>query len=221
MNILNIIFPGRCLLCGEVFIYKDQNLFCDFCLSSIKKEKVIYCKSCGRKVENCQNCLKERKFDEIKVFKNKDKSITEMIYQLKIGGYKTISKVIANIIKEDILDFTLNNKIDIVTFVPLDKSTEKERGFNHLYEILINIFPKYMIIPLTEKTRKTKLQMELSAEERRKNLKGVFRLKNYPIREKRILIFDDILTTGSTMLELYKTIKKGKPSKIYGYVIAR
>ncbi|WP_051654258.1 double zinc ribbon domain-containing protein [Persephonella sp. KM09-Lau-8] len=221
MNILNAIFPAKCILCDELFVYKTQNLFCEKCLNQIKKEDLKYCHSCGKKTENCQECFKQRKFDDIQVFRSKDKAITEIIYQLKINGYRNLAPQLAEIIKEDITTYTKTNKIDIITYVPVDKETLKEREFNHLEEILKCTFPKYLIVPLVEKVRKTPLQMELTAEERWKNLKGVFRLKNHDIKDKNILIFDDILTTGATMLNMYKTIKKGRPKKIYGYVIAR
>lgn len=221
MNILNALFPAKCILCNELFVYKKQNLFCQICLENIKKETLKYCHSCGKQTENCQECFKQRKFDDIQVFKSKDKAITEIIYQLKINGYKNLASQLAEIIKEDITAYSKTNKIDIITYVPVDKKTLKEREFNHLEEILKCIFPKYLIVPLVEKVKKTPLQMELTAEERWENLKDVFILKNHNIKDKNILIFDDILTTGATMLNMYKTIKKGRPQKIYGYVIAR
>ena len=221
MSFLNALFPAKCVICNNLFIFEDQNLFCDNCLSMIKKEYVEHCSGCGSKIKNCQLCLKKRVFHRIEIFKNNDRYITELIYHFKIKGYKNLSTVIANKIQEDLTDFVQREKIDLITYIPLDKVTFKERGFNHLEEILKNIFPSYLIIEMTEKIRKTDLQMDLSRDQRLKNLKGAFRLKNFDIKNKRILIFDDIMTTGSTMREVCGVIKRGKPDKIYGYVIAR
>ncbi|WP_457625460.1 ComF family protein [Persephonella sp.] len=220
MKLLNGIFPAQCVICEDLFVFEDQNLFCCSCLSAVKKEKVYYCRSCGNKIENCQRCLRKRFFDDIRIFKNNDRQITEILYYMKIKGFKNLSSTVSGIIKDDIKNFVKENKINLITYIPLDRKTLKERGFNHLEEILREIFPSFLIQDAVEKTRKTKLQMELSRKERLKNLKGAFRLKR-DIKGKRVLIFDDIMTTGSTMLEIYKAIKKGKPEKVYGYLIAR
>lgn len=221
MSFMNALFPAKCVICQNLFIFKDQNLFCDGCLSMIKKEYVEHCSGCGNKIKNCQLCLKRRLFHRLRIFKNNDRYITDLIYHFKIKGYKRLSTVIAEKIKEDLEDFVREERIDLVTYIPLDKTTLKERGFNHLEEILKNIFPSYLIFEIVEKTEKTKLQMDLSRDQRLINLKGVFSLKDTDIKDRRVLIFDDIMTTGSTMKEVCNTVKKGKPEKVYGYVIAR
>ena len=221
MSFLNALFPAKCVICQNLFVFEDQNLFCDDCLSMIKKEYVEYCSGCGNKIKNCQICFKKRVFHRIEIFKNNDRYITDLIYHFKIKGYKNLSTVIAKKIKEDITDFVKREKIDLITYIPLDKATLRERGFNHLEEILKKIFPSYMICEIVEKIRKTDLQMDLSRDQRLKNLKGAFSLKDIDIKNKRILIFDDIMTTGSTMKEICSVIKKGKPERVYGYVIAR
>ncbi|SNZ06747.1 comF family protein [Persephonella hydrogeniphila] len=220
MRFLNGIFPAKCVICENLFVFEDQNLFCNLCLSTVKKEKIYYCNSCGDKVENCQKCLKKRVFDRIEIFKSNDRYITEILYYMKIKGFKNLSRTISQKIEEDITGFVKKKKIDLITYIPLDRKTYRKRTFNHLEEILREIFPSYIIDSVVEKTRETRLQMELNREERLKNLKGAFNLKK-DIKGKKILIFDDIMTTGSTMFEMYKTIKKGNPERIYGYVIAR
>ncbi len=220
MNILNAIFPGKCIICGKLFIFEKQNLFCEECLSKIKKENLIYCKSCGAKEINCQRCIKKRFYNELKIFKNTDPVLIELLYWYKIKKFKNLSHLIAEKIKEDITTFTQEKKIDLITFVPLHRKTLKERGFNHLKEILLQIFPSYMIREVVEKVRDTKLQMNLKKAERITNLDGAFRLSG-SVKDKKVLIFDDIMTTGTTMLQMYGTIKKGKPEKIFGYLIGR
>ena len=95
MSFLNALFPAKCVICSNLFVFKDQNLFCDECLSMINKEYVEYCSGCGSKIKNCQSCFKKRVFYRIKIFKNNDRYITELIYQFKIKGYKNLSTVIA------------------------------------------------------------------------------------------------------------------------------
>ncbi|NPA16503.1 ComF family protein [Persephonella sp.] len=216
--LLNFLFPGECVICKEIFFHRGQNVICPGCLSQINKNPPEVCRGCGRKISACI-CRPERRYDDFKVFMGKNRYITEAIYWLKIKKYRKIAPEIGNRICKDLSEFIHTRKIDTVTFIPLDRETYKERGFNHLEEILKSAVPGFLIKPVLKKTQKTRLQMELSAEERHTNLKGVFSLAEN-IREKNVLIFDDIITTGATMMEALKTVKKGRPSKIYGYVIA-
>ena len=221
MSFLNALFPAKCVICHNLFIFEHQNLFCDKCLSMIKKEYVEYCSGCGSKIKNCQICLKKRVFYRLQIFKNNDRYITDLIVHFKIKGYKNLYTVISEKIQDDLTDFVKKENIEIITYVPLDKTTLKKRGFNHLEEILKKIFPTYLIWEVVEKVKKTELQMDLSRDQRLKNLKGAFRSKNIDIKGKKVLIFDDIMTTGSTMKEVCSVVKKGKPDRVYGYVIAR
>jgi len=217
--ILNALFSGECVICSGLFHHRGQNVVCPDCISRIKKENTLFCRSCGVRKENCQRCSGRRFFDDFSIFTKRSREITEAIYWLKIKKYRPIASEIGRTISEDIGMFIKSRKIDVVIFIPLDKKTFRERGFNHLEEILRSAVPDYLIKSVIEKVKKTKLQMELPAEERQRNLKGAFSLME-SIKDKNVLIFDDIITTGSTMMEAFKTVKKGKPSKIYGYVIA-
>ncbi len=220
--IFSILFPQECEICGNTFPIKGQNYICDDCLNSIYKMEFVYCHSCGKITSNCQECVVNKKFDDIGVFTRVNDKLTKIIGIYKLKSVKALASNIAELIKEDIIEFSIKNKIDLITYVPLYKNLEKERGFNHLREILIRIFPKNIVKEVLVKTKDTKLQMELSKKEREKNLKNVFILRKLSeVEGKNILIFDDIMTTGSTLLECYKELKKGKPNKIFGYVIAR
>ncbi len=222
LSLFNTLFPARCILCERNFIFSNQNIVCMECILSFSEEKVTYCRSCGKKVLNCQDCLKKRIFRDIKVFRSADENLIKMISYYKLHGIKSLATDIASIFENDIKDFCEENKIDLITYVPLHKKLQKKRGFNHLYEVLKHILPEGVIFELVEKVRETPLQMKLNAEERSKNLKSAFRIKDKDlIKGKNILVFDDIMTTGSTLVEINKELKKGKPENIYGYVIGR
>ncbi len=219
-DILNVVFPAKCVVCGESFYYEKQNVVCKKCVKQIRKRPVNYCKSCGKPTLNCQDCLKERKYEYIEVFTKATPEVINILAVYKLKKIKFLAEEIAEEIKDDLIEFVKKNSIELITFIPLDRWTEKEREFNHLKEILKFIFPSYMVLDVLEKTKKTHLQMNLSRKERLENLRDAFSLKE-DIKDKRVLVFDDILTTGATMIEAFKTLKKGKPKKIYGYVIAR
>ncbi|MCX7738046.1 MAG: ComF family protein [Hydrogenothermaceae bacterium] len=225
MVIWNVVFPSKCEICGKPFVIKDQNLFCSNCLDQIERSFSFFCRSCGVAGENsfplCDRCKKDRMYDYIHSFTSYSK-VSQIIIKFKLSGYKNLSKNIASLIKKDLLDFVKTHNIQTVLYVPISKGTYRKRGFNHLELILREIVPNFLIKDWLAKNRDTKLQVELSKEEREKNLTDAFSLKKEAkFYGQNILVFDDILTTGSTLREIGKLLRTKKVGKIYGYVIAK
>lgn len=113
--------------------------------------------------------------------------------------------------------------VDLAIPVPLHAKKEKERGFNQT-ELIFRDFLAGENIPLTkvlERTRPTQPMYQLTATERAANLKGAFALKaEADVYGKNILLLDDILTTGSTLYECARILKKSGAAKIYVLVLA-
>lgn len=123
----------------------------------------------------------------------------------------------------------LDNKPNFSGFtlipVPLEKSKLKWRGFNQAEEIGKEL-ARFLKIPLVNnvlvKIKETLPQVELSDEERKENVKDAFSIKNGDqILGKKILLVDDIYTTGSTLEECAKVLKKAGAKEVIGIVIAR
>ena len=116
--------------------------------------------------------------------------------------------------------------IDVITFVPMGKKGLRERGFNQAEEIA-NEISKIMNIPvfgLLRKTREHKHQAGLNQKDRLENLKGTFEIiSDYKskIKGERILIIDDVFTTGATLSECAKTIKEAKPKSVSALTFAK
>lgn len=108
--------------------------------------------------------------------------------------------------------------------VPLGKKRLKWRGFNQAEEIG-KILAKNLKIEILSnvllKGRETLPQVELSERERKENVKGCFFVKNGVIKNKKILLLDDVYTTGETMEEAAKTLKKAGAKEIIGMVVAK
>ena len=123
----------------------------------------------------------------------------------------------------------LDNKPNFSGFtlipIPLEKKKLKWRGINQAEEIGKEL-SKFLKIPLISdclvKTRETLPQVELSDEVRKENVKRAFSIKNGDqILGKKILLVDDIYTTGSTMIECAKVLKIAGAKEIIGIVVAR
>jgi len=106
------------------------------------------------------------------------------------------------------------DKTFIFVPIPLSKNHKQTRGYNQVTKILENIkSDKVTIQNLLIKTRETKPQTELDRALRLKNLEGVFSYKDtkMDLSEQHIILIDDVITTGATMKEAYKTLKPNLP----------
>ena len=105
--------------------------------------------------------------------------------------------------------------------VPLDKTKLKQRGYNQSEELAKEL-SKVLKVPVVSnvliKIKSTEPQMELSKQEREKNLENAFTIKNPAevMRDKKVFLVDDVYTTGSTMAECAKTLKKSGDQNRFG-----
>ena len=111
------------------------------------------------------------------------------------------------------------NEYDIITYIPISKKRMRERGYNQSYLICKEICKKFNKKPVNIlKKYNSEKQAQLSKEQRIDNIKGKFELI-YNVENKKVLIIDDVYTTGSTMNEAIKETQKGNPSKISAYIL--
>jgi len=154
--------------------------------------------------------------------------IKKLIEKLKYEPFiKELAKVLSSLIIThfQLLEKPPNFSNFILIPIPLDKKRLKWRGFNQAEEIGKEL-AKYFKIPLLSdcliKIKKTFPQVELNEEERKENLKEAFLVKDKNlIRNKKVLLVDDVYTTGSTMKECAKVLKESGAKEIIGIVIAR
>ncbi len=106
--------------------------------------------------------------------------------------------------------------------VPLHKKRLKSRGFNQSLLIAKELFPTMKICPLTvQKTVDTKPQSSLTGKERAKNIRGAFVIKKSLLPFSYFILVDDVVTTGSTLKEIAKLLKKNGAKGIFALTIAR
>lgn len=209
--ILDILFPRHCLNCG-----REGSYLCQDCLACLEI-------SGWHKIHSIKD-LEDLYF----ALPYQNPLVKNLIQNFKYEPFvKDLSKTLASLI---ITHFQLmDNKPDFFEFllipVPLDKKRLKYRGFNQAQEVAQHL-SKFFKIPLLKdvliKIKGTIPQVELSDEERKKNIKGVFLVKNKEkIKRKKLLLVDDVYTTGSTMEECARVLKESGAKEIIGIVIAR
>jgi len=113
----------------------------------------------------------------------------------------------------------------ILVPVPMEKQKQKNRGYNQAEELakeLSKIVQAPVVLNNLVKVKETESQIKLSAEQRRKNLKGAFSLKDpEAISGKKVFLIDDVYTTGSTMEECANVLRTARTKSVWGIVVAR
>lgn len=194
-------FPERCPYCNAVI--EADEIACKTC----KAEIVDGITPLTRGVAGCR-CVSPYRYD---------KKIRKAILNFKMHDRpdlaRALSAVMAACVKEQFSDI----RFDFVTFVPMTKKDETDRGFNQS-KLLAGEIAKVLDIPCAaalKKTKQTKKQHHLKKSEREKNLKGAFTVNGkIAVTGKNILLADDIVTTGTTLKECIKALTKEKPNII-------
>ncbi|MGB2762348.1 MAG: ComF family protein [Minisyncoccales bacterium] len=226
---INVLFPKFCLNCG-----KEGDYLCPDCLSLIDVLEEQFCPVCNKRVFNgktCFICSRTTKLNGVfSAVSYEDKMIKKLIRQFKYKPFiKDLSKTLASLI---ITHFYLSNNIEFLFLgkpvlipVPLDRKKMKMRGFNQSEEITKEL-SQSLKIPLVKhaliKIKETQSQTELSREQRKENIKGAFACENIEeIKNKKILLIDDVFTTGATMNECAKVLKSAGDSEVWAITVAR
>ena len=198
-TILNIIYPpeDKCIICdAEEFVG-----ICPLCKSKIKKiglqEEILSYGFYG-------GILKEL--------------ILSFKYKKNFTAGSVLAELLLELIKEEKID------IEVICYVPMSKKSIKKRGFNQC-EILAKKLGDELNIPVSNclvKKRYTKEQKTLSRNERLENIKGAFEIKKIDqIYNKKILLIDDVVTTGATLSECRYILEKVNTEKITILTIAK
>ena len=188
------IFPVRCPYCGKVIEHKDYA--CADCKKQFPERAII-----RYAIGGCV-CASALPYDGI---------FANGVKRFKFNNNAAYAKQLAIVLVMAILEIFQGEKFDLITCVPMHKDGLKERGYNQA-ELLARECAEIMQIPYVdtlEKFRKNRTQHSIKASERADNVRGVFRIIDKSIvKNKNILIIDDIITTGHTLGECTRILAK-------------
>ncbi len=173
----------------------------------------------------CSVCETEAEFDQLFAVLKINETARSLIHEFKYREYKYIGEFLGKLIFELIKDRLIHEKFDIIAPVPLHKVKKRIRGFNQS-EIIAKAISRYSGIPLIadllKRTVYTDTQTKLSKEERKLNVSEAFTVnKKYDVKDKKIIIVDDVFTTGSTMNAVCGTLKRQNVKKSVALTIVR
>ena len=198
-----------CGVCGKV----NTKALCNKCETKIKKEFKF-------KTDNYESDI-DKNFIEHHYFFKYENLIRNQIISLKFHEKPYIYQTITYFLKKMQKSFENLKKYDIIIIVPLSKQRKRERGYNQSLLVAKEI-SKIIEVPIVNKilykTKNTIPQSSLNKQEREKNAKGVYEVTNIQkIHNKKILLIDDIYTTGNTVNECtYMLVQKGIQRKNIG-----
>lgn len=219
--ILDLLFPKYCLECR-----KQGTYICSNCLVKVHKASFIcpFCKSYSHNGETHLSCQSKTALSGAIAIWRYEGVIRKAILALK---YKFASDVALELVS--LVDLNLEKsfkKTGVVIPVPLYQSRLKWRGFNQA-QVLGKVFAKNMNLDfcnaLIRKTNTTP-QVHLHKAERLRNMRGVFAVNSeskVKINGQKVILFDDVWTTGATLEGGASELKQNGASEIWGLSIAR
>ena len=208
--ILDLLFPPKCIFCREL-INEKGSLICEKC-----QKELPYTKNGGNLKGNFFTaCVSPLYYEG---------SVRESLLRYKFRRMTVYAETYGKLIAECAEEY-IEGEVDIISWVPLSKKSLRRRGYDQARLLAEAVSEELNIpcMPVLEKHRHTKQQSRTgSAEKRRANISDAYRVIDRElIRDKRILLIDDIVTTGSTFSECARTLGMGGADKVYCAAAAR
>jgi len=221
-------FPPACPLCSKILSSKCPTTFCSDCLTGFSPLPVSHCLQCSLPFNGtansshlCGRCIKHPP-PYVKVYavglyeRTLKHAIQQFKFNHKVGLDRSLGLLLAHSIDDDL-------HADLVVPIPLHRKRLQHRSYNQAL-LLAREVSRVRKMPvggdILRKIVDTRSQQGLSAKEREQNLRGAFEL-NGDVKEKIILLIDDVMTTGTTVSVCSKILAAGGAQAIYVAVIGR
>ena len=245
-HITNLLFPARCVFCDSCMDFRTLYCVCNSCEEEIK---VFYtADGCFMFIDKIRSSVLRFKFAKCTDYAQTFGLIMTAQLKLRLPPipplqppyplYKytktslsspqikrRLAKQVNNNCSLLIVNCSSNLPFDVAVPIPLSKKRLKKRGYNQS-ALLAKVIAKELNIDFNDTTmikiKETEIQSTLSKTDRAKNLKGVFTITDNSLKGKRILLIDDVRTTGATLEEATKVLlKQAKTSSVFPWVFAR
>ncbi|MGC8862025.1 MAG: double zinc ribbon domain-containing protein [Armatimonadota bacterium] len=225
-GVLDLVYPPRCLVCGE----PGSLYLCEVCIGRIPLIGPPCCRVCGAPVglgeRTCVECRgREYRFEYARCAGIYEGELRRAIHALKYDSHIVMADPLAELMARAFPNTYLAGKVDVVVPVPIHYSKLVERGFNQSEE-LARRFCTARGLPLEAgalvKVKKTRPQVDLPEDRRAANVEGSFEVPSPErIAGRRVLLIDDVFTTGATLSEAAGALCAAGASSVCAYALAR
>lgn len=219
---LDWIYPPQCVGCGEHGVR-----LCLACMKQINLIQEPICQKCGAPCnvgsDLCRTCRQlPSPYDELRSVARYEGVMRECIHAFKYAGNQSLGEFFSNYLYACVS--AMNWEVDLVIPVPLSPLRQAERGYNQsallARPLALKLGLRYQPFGLS-RTRNTRSQVELSAQERQQNVIGAFSALPGVVQHHKVLLVDDVTTTGATLRECSLALRKAGANAIYCVTLAR
>ena len=222
-KVSELIFPSdfKCLSC-ERDIQKGED-FCEKCKKELPFNNGNVCEVCGINIPSkgkCVRCSGKKVYEMARAPFLYDGIIKKLIHNFKYNNAKYLFKPLGKYMAECYIEN--NMQAEIIIPIPLFCKKIKKRGYNQAYKLAEEI-GKILSLPTInalERIKDTPTQTALDFKERKANIKGAFKCIDRSIKNRNILLIDDVYTSGATIKEACKVLRENGVNKIYVLTLA-
>lgn len=225
-GLLQMLFPLRCPVCDGIVRPAGEKI-CLECIGALRMLTPPWCMKCGKKLaeegEYCRDCRnKKHDFERSRALYAYE-GAARSIYRFKYGGRREYADFFGEQIAEYLGSYIKNIQPDALLPVPLHRKRKAARGYNQA-ELLARAVGKRLDVPvyggfLTRVKNTAPLKYQ-NPKERQNNLKKAFNIVQNDVKLDKVIIIDDIYTTGSTMDEIARTLKEAGVKEVYCIALA-
>jgi ComF family protein len=233
------LYPPRCRACSGRIYGRDAESFCAQCWSEIRIIAHPLCTLCGRPFPDssgddhtCGLCLSRPPYYARACSwacypreEAAEHPLRRVIQKFKYGRKVSLGKPLGRLMTRDCREFLDECRVDTIVPVPLHPKRLRWRGFNQsllLAREVSRVYDAPMDPFVIYRSKETPPQTQLPEHERRRNVRGAFAVNpKKDISGKRVLLVDDVYTSGATVNECSRTLKRGGAKEVYVLTLAR
>ena len=222
MGILEILYPARCPICHGIL--KGRDGICPECIKKLPYIIEPKCKKCGKQMESaeeeyCRDCKRfSHAFDRGAAVYTYNDVMARSIAMFKYHNRREYAKVYAKEMYRCCSRFLKSCAPEVILPVPIHRQKKRQRGFNQA-ELVAKELGKLLNVPVDAdyliRKAKTIPQKELTRQQRKRNLKEAFEVSKDGKYYKRVLLIDDIYTTGATMDAVSEILRENQTKIIF------
>lgn len=237
--VIDWLYPPRCRGCAEIFYGRDSEYFCPACWKKIQLVAPPMCRLCGRPFPQasgedhaCGACLARpphftRAWSWALYPREEadEHPLRQAVQKFKYGRKVSLGKPLGRLMARGSREFLQDCDADSIIPVPLHPKRLRWRGFNQALLLGRQLSRAYGIPadPFTLiRVKETPPQTQLNEDERRRNVRGAFAIaKERSVKEKKILLVDDVYTSGATVNECGRTLRRAGAADVYVLTLTR
>lgn len=226
--LLDLIFPNHCLGCNL-----EGVILCERCQGQLPMNRKFNCPFCKQPSflgNICFSCRRHSHLDGVWIASNyQNELLKKCIKVFKYNLVTDLAAPLADLLNgylayiKDLSPAALD--FDLIIPVPLHRRKILERGFNQSEILAKSVSQKYgwqLIVDVFQRQRFTRSQVKLDINERKDNIKDAFKINDKEkVKGRKILLIDDVITTGSTLNECAKVLKAAGADKVWALVLAQ